>query len=68
MAPEGTRFAELGLPPDSVTKPYFKYVVDGTVDLPPGWRIEQSQSRRGSTNQEAEHSIGFWTNPAKMVC
>uniref|UniRef100_A0A5Q5BFP1 TNT domain-containing protein n=2 Tax=unclassified Mycobacterium TaxID=2642494 RepID=A0A5Q5BFP1_MYCSS len=44
LAPEGTPFAELSLPPDSAAKPYFRYVVDDPTALPPGWRIEQSQS------------------------
>ncbi|WP_197373236.1 glycohydrolase toxin TNT-related protein [Mycolicibacterium baixiangningiae] len=44
LAPDGTPFAELSLPPDSATKPYFRYVVDDPAALPPGWRIEQSQA------------------------
>lgn len=44
LAPEGTPFAELSLPPDSAAKPYFRYVVDDPTALPPGWRIEQSQA------------------------
>lgn len=43
MAPDGTLFAELSLPPDSALKPYFRYVVNDGIGLPPGWRIEQSQ-------------------------
>jgi hypothetical protein len=44
MAPEGTPFAQLALPPDSELKPYFQYVVKDPTALPPGWRIEQSQA------------------------
>lgn len=44
LAPDGTRFAELSLPPDSASKPYYHYVVDDPSKLPPGWRIEQSQA------------------------
>lgn len=44
LAPEGTPFAELSLPPDSAAKPYYHYVVDDPTQLPPGWRIEQSQA------------------------
>ncbi|KUI34680.1 hypothetical protein AU195_09150 [Mycobacterium sp. IS-1496] len=44
LAPEGTPFAELSLPPESAAKPYFRYVVDDPTALPPGWRIEQSQA------------------------
>ncbi|MGE2736071.1 TNT domain-containing protein [Mycolicibacterium vaccae] len=44
LAPEGTPFAELSLPPDSAAKPYFRYVVADPTALPPGWRIEQSQA------------------------
>ncbi|MGV0646328.1 glycohydrolase toxin TNT-related protein [Mycolicibacterium sp. XJ2546] len=44
LAPEGTPFAELSLPPDSAAKPYYRYVVDDPTALPPGWRIEQSQA------------------------
>lgn len=44
LAPEGTRFAELSLPPDSALKPYLRYVVDDPTALPPGWSIEQSQA------------------------
>jgi Tuberculosis necrotizing toxin len=43
MAPEGTPFAQLALPPDSALKPYFQYVVNEPTALPPGWHIEQSQ-------------------------
>jgi hypothetical protein len=43
LAPEGTPFAELSLPPDSALKPYFEYVVADPAKLPPGWHIEQSQ-------------------------
>jgi hypothetical protein len=43
LAPEGTPFAELSLPPESAGKPYFQYVVADPAKLPPGWRIEQSQ-------------------------
>jgi hypothetical protein len=43
LAPEGTPFAELALPPGSAGKPYFQYVVDDPTRLPPGWHIEQSE-------------------------
>ncbi|WP_078323007.1 TNT domain-containing protein [Mycobacteroides chelonae] len=43
LAPEGTSFAKLSLPPDSAMKPYFEYAVSDPTKLPPGWRIEQSQ-------------------------
>lgn len=43
LAPEGTPFAELALPPSSAIKPYFQYVVDDPSCLPPGWHIEQSE-------------------------
>lgn len=44
MAPEGTPFAQLSLPPESATKPYLRYVVNDPTALPPGWHIEQSQT------------------------
>ncbi|MCV7385563.1 TNT domain-containing protein [Mycolicibacter longobardus] len=44
MAPKGTPFAELSLPPESATKPYLRYVVNDPTALPPGWHIEQSQT------------------------
>ncbi|OBK88526.1 TNT domain-containing protein [Mycolicibacter sinensis] len=44
MAPEGTPFAQLSLPPESATRPYLRYVVDDPAALPPGWHIEQSQT------------------------
>lgn len=44
LSPEGVPFAERALPPDSVSKPYYQYVVDDPSKLPPGWRIEQSQA------------------------
>jgi len=44
MAPQGTPFAELSLPPGSATKPYFTYVVNDATALPPGWHIEQSRA------------------------
>uniref|UniRef100_UPI0031DC2652 TNT domain-containing protein n=2 Tax=Mycobacterium sp. TaxID=1785 RepID=UPI0031DC2652 len=43
LAPEGTPFAELSLPPTSALKPYCEYVVADPAKLPPGWQIEQSQ-------------------------
>ena len=43
LAPEGTPFAELALPPGSAGKPYFQYVVEDPSRLPPGWHIEQSE-------------------------
>jgi Tuberculosis necrotizing toxin len=43
LAPDGTPFAELALPPGSAVKPLFQYVVDDPAALPPGWRIEQSE-------------------------
>ncbi|WP_231984038.1 TNT domain-containing protein [Mycobacterium sp. 852013-51886_SCH5428379] len=44
LSPDGTPFAERALPPDSASKPYYQYVVDDPSQLPPGWRIEQSQA------------------------
>jgi hypothetical protein len=44
VAPEGTPFAELSLPPGSAAKPYYQYVVNDPTALPPGWHIEQSQT------------------------
>ncbi|MEB3030384.1 TNT domain-containing protein [[Mycobacterium] nativiensis] len=44
MAPKGTPFAELSLPPESATKPYLRYIVNDPTALPPGWHIEQSQT------------------------
>ncbi|OBB68465.1 TNT domain-containing protein [Mycobacterium sp. 852014-50255_SCH5639931] len=43
LAPEGTPFAELSLPPESAVKPYFEYAVGDPSRLPPGWHIEQSE-------------------------
>ncbi|MGV0626236.1 TNT domain-containing protein [Mycolicibacter minnesotensis] len=42
LAPEGTPFAQLSLPPASASKPYLRLVVNDPTALPPGWRIEQS--------------------------
>jgi hypothetical protein len=44
LAPEGTPFAQLSLPPSSATKPYYTYVVNDPTALPPGWHIEQSRA------------------------
>jgi hypothetical protein len=44
IAPDGTPFAQLSLPPDSAAKPYYQYVVNDPTALPPGWHIEQSQA------------------------
>lgn len=44
LAPEGTPFAELSLPPEAAAKPYFNYFVKDPTALPPGWHIEQSQA------------------------
>jgi hypothetical protein len=44
MAPEGTPFAQLSLPPESAAKPYYRYLVCDPTALPPGWQIEQSQT------------------------
>ena len=43
LAPDGTPFAELALPPASAGKPYYHYVVQDPPALPPGWHIEQSK-------------------------
>ncbi|OBF06522.1 hypothetical protein A5730_14455 [Mycobacterium sp. ACS4054] len=43
LAPDGTPFAEVALPPESAVKPYFQYVVKDPAALPPGWRIEESK-------------------------
>ncbi len=43
LAPQGTPFAELSLPPESALKPYCEYVVADSEKLPPGWHIEQSK-------------------------
>ncbi|WP_406813358.1 TNT domain-containing protein [Mycobacterium sp. M23085] len=42
MAPEGTPFAQLSLPPESAAKPFYQYVVEDPSLLPPGWHIEES--------------------------
>ncbi|KKC05549.1 TNT domain-containing protein [Mycobacterium nebraskense] len=43
LAPDGTPFAQVALPPESALKPYFQYVVKDPTALPHGWHIEQSQ-------------------------
>jgi hypothetical protein len=43
LAPQGTPFAQLSLPPESALKPYCEYVVADPTKLPPGWHIEQSE-------------------------
>ncbi|BBY65044.1 hypothetical protein MHEL_32870 [Mycolicibacterium helvum] len=44
LAPAGTHFAQLSLPPSSQVSPYFSYVVKDPSALPPGIHIEQSQA------------------------
>jgi hypothetical protein len=44
MAPEGTPFAELSLPPGSAAQPFYQYVVEDPAALPPGWHIEGSEA------------------------
>ncbi|OBJ11382.1 hypothetical protein A5624_13620 [Mycobacterium sp. 1482292.6] len=44
MAPEGTPFAELSLPPGSAAQPFYQYVVKDPAALPPGWHIEGSEA------------------------
>lgn len=44
LAPAGTHFAQLSLPPASQVSPYFSYVVKDPSALPPGIHIEQSQA------------------------
>ncbi len=43
LAPDGTPFAQLALPPGSALKPYYQYVIEDPAGLPSGWHIEQSQ-------------------------
>lgn len=43
LAPDGTPFAELALPPGSAGKPFYEYVVEDPSALPPGWHIEESE-------------------------
>jgi Tuberculosis necrotizing toxin len=42
MSPEGVPFAERSLPPSSVEKSYYQYVVADPAKLPPGYTIERS--------------------------
>lgn len=44
IAPEGTPFAQLSLPPESAAKPFYQYVVQDPAALPPGWHIEGSEA------------------------
>ncbi len=44
LAPEGTNFAELSLPPGSALKPFYQYIVNDPSALPPGWQFEQSRA------------------------
>jgi hypothetical protein len=44
LAPAGTHFAQLSLPPANEVSPYFSYVVKDPSALPPGLEIEQSQA------------------------
>jgi len=44
LAPDGTPFAQLSLPPGSAAKPYYTYVVDDPAALPRGWHIEESRA------------------------
>jgi len=44
MAPEGTPFAQLSLPPESAAKPFYQYAVQDPSALPPGWHIEGSEA------------------------
>ena len=43
LAPDGTSFAQLALPPFSQVVPYFEYIVNDPASLPPGYQIELSQ-------------------------
>jgi Hydrolase N-terminal helical domain/Tuberculosis necrotizing toxin len=43
LAPDGTPFAELSLPPDSAAKSFYQYVVKDPSALPRGWHIEESE-------------------------
>lgn len=43
LAPDGTPFAQLSLPPESALKPYYQYVVKDPNLLPRGYHIEQSE-------------------------
>jgi len=43
LAPDGTPFAQLSLPPESALQPYYQYVVEDPSLLPRGYHIEQSE-------------------------
>ena len=43
LAPDGTPFSELSLPPHSALNPYYRYFVKDPNLLPSGYHIEQSQ-------------------------
>ncbi len=43
LAPDGTPFAQLSLPPESALKPYYQFVVEDPKLLPRGYHIEQSK-------------------------
>ena len=44
IAPLGTHYQQLALPPSNSVGPYFEYVVANPNNLPPNYQIEQSQA------------------------
>ena len=47
LAPDNTNFALISIPPALQVQPYVEFVVADPAALPPGWRIEQSQTAPG---------------------
>ncbi len=47
LAPTGTRFAQLAIPPQFSVEPYISFVVANPSDFPAGWSIQQSQVAPG---------------------
>ena len=44
IAPAGTHYQQLALPPSNSVGPYFEYLVANPANLPPNYQIEQSQA------------------------
>ncbi|WP_024447296.1 TNT domain-containing protein [Mycolicibacterium iranicum] len=43
LSPDGTSYEERALPPSSLEKDYYRYLVNTSVPLPDGWSIEASE-------------------------
>ena len=67
LAPTGTPFAELSIPPYVALEPYVTYVVKNPAALPAGWWIERSVVSPGFGQPGGGIQYAIYASPDKSV-